>query len=124
MAGVNDHPHQPDRTDQPNHPMHRAAHRAAHRPVGGPHDMQIDLKVVADRVEEDPEVSELVTRLEAAADRELAAGTVTLRWGREQIAVVKRAAALMGVPYQTYLKQVVFRQALDDIQRAETALAR
>ncbi len=86
--------------------------------------MEIDMKFVADRVEEDPAVSELVTRLEAAADRELTAGTVTLRWGREQIAVVKRAAALLGVPYQTYLKQVVFRQALDDIQRAETALAR
>jgi predicted DNA binding CopG/RHH family protein len=86
--------------------------------------MEIAMKVVADRVEEDPEVSELVTRLEAAADRELATGTVTLRWGREQIAVVKRAAALMGVPYQTYLKQVVFRQALDDIQRAQSALAR
>ena len=75
-------------------------------------------------LEEDPEVSALVTRLEAAADRELAAGTVTLRWGREQIGIVKRAAALMGVPYQTYLKQVVFRQALDDIERTEAALAR
>lgn len=82
------------------------------------------MKIVADHVEEDPEVSALVTRLEAAADRELAAGTVTLRWGREQIGIVKRAAALMGVPYQTYLKQVVFRQALDDIERTEAALAR
>ena len=90
------------------------------KPVGEP----IDMKIVGDRVEEDPEVSELVTRLEAEADRELAAGTVTLRWGREQIAVVKRAAALMGVPYQTYLKHVVFKQALADIERAQTVLDR
>jgi len=83
----------------------------------------IDLKIVADRVDEDPDVSELVTRLEADADREIAAGTVTLRWGKEQIAVVKRAAALMGVPYQTYLKQVVFRQALADIERAGAVLS-
>ncbi len=83
----------------------------------------IDMKIVADHVEEDPEVSEMVTRMEAEADREVAAGSVTLRWGREQIAVVKRAAALMGVPYQTYLKQVVFRQALADIERAESVLA-
>jgi len=81
------------------------------------------MKVVADHVEEDPEVAEMVTRLEAEADREIAAGTVTLRWGREQIAVVKRAAKLMGVPYQTYLKQVVFRQALADIEHAEPVLA-
>jgi predicted DNA binding CopG/RHH family protein len=79
----------------------------------------IKMKVIADRVEEDPAISDLVTHLEAAADRELASGTVTLRWGRQQIAVVKRAAALMGIPYQTYLKQVVFRQALSDIERAK-----
>ena len=81
-----------------------------------------DSRVVDERVEEDAEVSELVSRLEAEADRELAAGAVTLRWGRGQIAVVKRAAAILGVPYQTYLKQVVFRQALADIEQAETVL--
>ena len=79
---------------------------------------------MADRIDEDPEVSALVTRLEAEADRELAAGTVTLRWRKEPMAVAKRAAALMGVPYQTYLKQVVFRQALSDIERAQAVLAR
>lgn len=84
--------------------------------------LPIDMRIVAERVEEAPEVSELVTRLEAEADREIAAGSVTLRWGRDQIAVIKRAAALMGVPYQTYLKQVVFKQALSDIERAEAIL--
>ena len=84
----------------------------------------IRMEVVADHVEEDPEVSEMVTRLEAEADREIAAGTVTLRWGKEQIAVVKRAAAIVGVPYQTYLKHVVFKQALTDIARAEAVLSR
>jgi predicted DNA binding CopG/RHH family protein len=83
----------------------------------------IEVKVVADRVEEDAEMSELVTRLEEEADRDIAAGTVSLRWGKEQIAVVKRAAAIMGIPYQTYLKQVVFKQALADIEQAEAVLA-
>jgi predicted DNA binding CopG/RHH family protein len=76
------------------------------------------MKVIADNIEEDEETTELVTRLEQAADQEIAAGTVSLRWGKEQIAVVKRAAAILGVPYQTYLKQVVFRQALTDIEQA------
>ena len=80
------------------------------------------LRIVEDHVEEGAAVSKLVTRLEAEADRELVAGTVTFRWGRQQIAVVKRAAAIMGVPYQTYLKQVVFRQALADIERAQSTL--
>ena len=82
----------------------------------------IDMKIVVDRVEEDDDVSELVSRLEEAADREVRASTVTFRWGREQIAVIKRAAALMGIPYQTYLKQVVFKQALADIEHAESVL--
>ena len=77
------------------------------------------MTVVAERILEDEDVSRLVTRLERQADEEVKAGTVTLRWGREQIAVVKRAAAVLGVPYQTYLKQVVFQQALTDIERGE-----
>ena len=82
----------------------------------------IDMKVIAERAPEDAEVSELVSRLEAEADREIAASAVTLRWGKAQISVVKRAAAILGVPYQTYLKQVVFRQALADIEQAEAVL--
>ncbi|MEX1021508.1 MAG: hypothetical protein WD058_00035, partial [Dehalococcoidia bacterium] len=80
------------------------------------------MHVVADHSEEDEDVSALVSRLEEESDREIEAGTVTLRWGRQQIGVVKRAAALLGVPYQTYLKQVVFRQALADIEQAEAVL--
>ena len=83
----------------------------------------IEMSVVEERAGEDAEVSELVSRLEAEADNEIAAGTVTLRWGKEQIGVVKRAAAILGVPYQTYLKQVVFRQALADIEQAGAVLS-
>ena len=83
----------------------------------------LGMKIVDERAVEDAGVSELVSRLEAEADRELATGSVTLRWGKGQIAVVKRAAAILGVPYQTYLKQVVFRQALADIEHAEAVLA-
>ena len=84
----------------------------------------LELKVIAERRLEDADVSEMVTRMEEEADRESAAGTVTLRWGREQVDLVKRAAAILGVPYQTYLKQVVFRQALADIAQAEAVLTK
>lgn len=80
------------------------------------------MKVIEERIEEDREVSDLVSRLEAQADDEVATGSITLRWGKGQIAVVKRAAAILGVPYQTYLKQVVFRQAIEDIEHAEAVL--
>ncbi len=83
-----------------------------------------EMKVVSERVEEDPEVSDLVSRLEAEADSQVVPRSITLRWGDRQIAVVKRAAAILGVPYQTYLKQVVFRQAIEDIEHAESVLGR
>ena len=80
------------------------------------------IKVVGERVLEDPEISQMVTRMEAEADAEILGGVVTLRWGKRQIETVKRAAGYMGIPYQTYLKQVVFRQALADIREAEAVL--
>jgi predicted DNA binding CopG/RHH family protein len=82
-------------------------------------------EVVADRVEEDAEVSRLVDELEAQADRDADAEriTVSFRWGKGQLALVKRAASLAGVPYQTYLKLVVFRQAAEDLARAARGTA-
>ena len=84
--------------------------------------------VIADRVVDDEATSDLVTQLEAEADRDIAAnvgpaGVVTLRWAKPQIDVVKRAAAIIGIPYQTYLKQVVFKQAVADIEQAQRASA-
>jgi len=49
-----------------------------------------------------------------AADAELEATRVNFRWQREPLSLVKEVAAAMGVPYQTYIKQVLYKQALDD----------
>ena len=45
----------------------------------------------------------------AQAEHDLEAMRVDFRWGRAQVDMVKRAAKLFGVPYQTYMKDVVFR---------------
>jgi predicted DNA binding CopG/RHH family protein len=50
------------------------------------------------------------------AEEDIAARRVSFRWGQEQIAIVKRAAALYGVPYQTYLKEAALRQAIADLK--------
>jgi predicted DNA binding CopG/RHH family protein len=42
----------------------------------------------------------------------------SLRWGREQLNVVREAARLAGVPYETYIKLVTYRQALADVHAA------
>lgn len=76
-----------------------------------------------------PDVSfpaDVQTRIEeavAAAELELAdrAGSevrVNFRWGQAQLDLVRQAAALADVPYQTYLKQAVYRQAVADLKDA------
>jgi len=41
---------------------------------------------------------------------------VNFRWGADQLKLVQSVAEAMGVPYQTYIKQVLYRQALCDLQ--------
>lgn len=69
-------------------------------------------------IELEPEVAARLDAAIAQADAELEAARVNFRWGVAQVDVVKRAADLAGVPYQTYIKQVVFRQAMDDLKDA------
>jgi len=69
----------------------------------------------------DPELDAKLEAMEAETERELAErpsdeARVNFRWGREQLDFVRRAAAAMGVPYQTYIKQAAFRQAAVDLQ--------
>jgi hypothetical protein len=64
----------------------------------------------------EPATSYKVERMIAEADQELSETRVNFRWGKEQLDLVKRAADQMGVPYQTYIKQVVYRQCLLDLK--------
>ena len=70
----------------------------------------------------DPAQSAKVEQMIAQADQEIEETRVNFRWGKEQLNLVKRAAKLMGVPYQTYIKQVVYRQCLADLKQASDLL--
>jgi predicted DNA binding CopG/RHH family protein len=74
-------------------------------------------------IELPPEEDAKVARMIEEADRDEAAGRVNFFWGKEQVDTVKRAADQMGVPYQDYIKQVVYRQAIADLRAAWEALA-
>jgi len=43
---------------------------------------------------------------------------VNFRWTRSRVAAVKRAAAIMDMSYQAYIKHVVFKQAMADLAEA------
>ena len=74
----------------------------------------------------DPELDAKLEQMEEDIERELAKqgdsqARVNFRWGREQLTLVKRAAAAMGIPYQTYIQQAAFRQAAADLQSVQAA---
>lgn len=79
-------------------------------------------------VDPDPELDAKLEAMEEETERELTQrpadeARVNFRWGREQLDFVRHAAAVMGVPYQTYIKQAAFRQAAVDLQSVQ-AVAR
>lgn len=68
-----------------------------------------------------PDQHEKVERMIEAADVELDATRVNFRWQREPLSLVKRVAEAMGVPYQTYMKQVLYRQAMEDFNKIQSS---
>jgi predicted DNA binding CopG/RHH family protein len=67
--------------------------------------------------EEDKRITDMID----AADREIEETRVSFRWGREQLAIVKKAAEKMGVPYQTFMKMCVYERALDLLKDVQAA---
>ncbi len=62
-----------------------------------------------------PELEAEAARSVETAEKELAEYSVNFRWHKEQIDLVKSAAEAMGVPYQTYIKMCMYRQAKIDL---------
>ena len=68
--------------------------------------------------------AELIEKIEKAtqlADAELEAVRVNFRWQREPLDLVKSVANAMGIPYQTYIKMVLVRQAVEDYRKMSQA---
>ena len=65
------------------------------------------------------DIDHLVTQKIQEAEDDLQDVRLQIRWKTRQVNLIKRAAKLMGVPYETYAKQVLYRQAMDDIERSK-----
>lgn len=81
----------------------------------------IDLEDLGD-YEIDTKTAQKVDQMIAAADSEIEETRVNFRWGKKQVNLVKQAADLMGIPYQIYIKETVYRQALKDIREAHAGI--
>lgn len=56
---------------------------------------------------------------DAEIDIENKSVSITLRWGRKQLNLLKSVADSIGVPYQTYMKHVLYKQLLIDLGQIE-----
>ena len=69
----------------------------------------------------DDELGDQWERMVENAERDIREVRVSMRWQQPQVDIIRRAAALFGIPYQTYMKQAAFRQALADLQAVQAA---
>ena len=65
-----------------------------------------------------------ITKMIEQAEKELEETRVSFRWGKEQLEIIKRAADLMGIPYQTFLKLAVYEHALAVLKDGEPIVKR
>lgn len=74
---------------------------------------------------ESRQITELEDYFDDAISVEVAAEqttrTTTVRWTARQLRAIERAAAIVGMPYQTYVKDAAFRRALQDLVDARRA---
>ena len=57
-----------------------------------------------------------------AASKKTASPVVSLRIPAHDLQLARKQAERKGLPYQTYIKQVLYKQALADLQAIETSL--
>ncbi|MGH2459814.1 MAG: hypothetical protein ACRDIY_13215 [Chloroflexota bacterium] len=73
-------------------------------------------------IEASEEESAWYTAMEEQADRdaerEIRQQRVNMRWTKDQVSLIRRAAAVYGIGYQAYIKQAAVRQALNDLKLA------
>jgi predicted DNA binding CopG/RHH family protein len=69
----------------------------------------------------DDDIDRLEENADAYYEERLREERLSMRWPRASLETVRQAARLLGVPYQTYVKQVAVRQAITDLKDAAAA---
>jgi predicted DNA binding CopG/RHH family protein len=75
-------------------------------------------------VEFSEEEDKHITGMIEQAEKELEETRVSFRWGKEQLEIIRRAADLMGIPYQTFLKLAAYEHALAVLKDGEPLVRR
>lgn len=65
--------------------------------------------------EQDKQISKMVE--EAEDDLKEREARVNIRWKKDQLQLIKKVSSMIGIPYQTYIKDAVFRKSMEDLER-------
>ncbi len=79
-------------------------------------DIPIAYEIVGDIELQDAEAADINARINQA-EKDVSEARVHFRWGSKQVVLIKQIAAKMGIPYQTYIKQALMRQAMEDLEK-------
>ncbi|MBM2809437.1 MAG: hypothetical protein HW416_196 [Chloroflexi bacterium] len=74
-----------------------------------------EVKVLGVGEESDADILGMLKEAERDAEQEGAQVRVNFRWGAEQLTIVKEAARIQGLPYQVYIKKVLYDGASADL---------
>lgn len=68
------------------------------------------------------EEAEKINKMIEQADKEHDEVRISFRWKNKQLQILKEASELIGVPYQTYIKMVLYNQSIEDIKKSKEIL--
>lgn len=74
-----------------------------------------EVKAIGVGEERATDILGMLEEAERDAEQEGAQVRVNFRWGAEQLAIVKEAAGIQGLPYQVYIKKVLYDRASADL---------
>ncbi len=69
-----------------------------------------------------PELDEKINKMIDEAEEDLKESRVNIRWQKAQLELIKQAAGMIGIPYQIYIRDIVFRKSVEDIEKFSKVL--
>src|SRR5437870_2036001 len=67
--------------------------------------------------EEEARLNKMEEEAVRDSDAETGSAMVTIRWGRPQLRMIRKAAEARGIPYQIYVRNAAFEMARNDLER-------
>lgn len=68
------------------------------------------------------EIDQKVTKMIAEAEEDFKEARVNIRWQKQQLDLIKKVSGMIGIPYQIYIRDIVFRKTVEDLEKFSAVL--